>query len=121
MNDGGRLLSDAAVHQEANSDKDKRNTETLSHIKDHIVLETHLRLLDELDKEAHSEATYEEGSDKESSMKLRQSIFVHQDLEHTQKEVAESLIKLGRMLWFRLVSKLENEAPRKRSNVSVDL
>ena len=88
MYDGGRLLSDAAVHQEANTDKDKRNAETLSHIKDHILLKTYLRFLDELDEEAHTEATDEEGADEESPMKFRQSVLVHQDLEHSQKEIA---------------------------------
>ena len=121
MNDGCRLLSDAAVHQEANSDKDERNTEALSHIQDHTLLETYLRLLDELNEEAHSEATDKEGSDEESSAKLRQSVLVHQDLEYSQKEVAESLIKLCRMLWLCLVSELKNEAPRERSYVSIDL
>ena len=120
MNDGGRLFSDAAVHQEANTDKDKRNTETLSHIKDHIVLKTYLRLLDELDEEAHTEATDEEGADEESSMKFRQSVLVHQDLEHSQKEVTESLINLCRMLWLCLVSELKNEAPRKRGYITVN-
>ena len=99
MNDGCRLLSDAAVHQEANSDKDERNTEALSHIQDHTLLETYLRLLDELNEEAHSEATDKEGSDEESPMKLWKSVFVHQNLENSQEEVAESLIKLGRMFW----------------------
>ena len=88
MNDGGRLFSDAAVHQEANTDKDKRNAEALSHIQDHILLETYLRLLDELDEEAHTEATDEEGADEESPMKFRQSVLVHQDLEYSKQEVA---------------------------------
>ena len=120
MDNRGRLFSDAAVHQEANSDKDERNAEALSHIQDHILLETYLRLLDELDEEAHTEATDKEGADEESSVKLRQSVLVHQNLEYSQKEVAESLIKLCRMLWLCLMSELKNEAPRERGYITVN-
>ena len=96
MNDSCRLLSDAAVDKKAHTKKDERNTEALTHIKNHILLETYLRLLDELDEEAHSEASDEECSDKESSMKLRKSVLVHQYLEYSQKEVA-SKSSLGRL------------------------
>ena len=113
MYDGGRLLSDTTVHQEGDSDKNERNAEALSHIQDHIVLETHLRFLEELDEEAHTDTPDEEGADEESPMKFRQSVLVHQDLEYSQEEVAESLVKLCRMLRLSLVSEFENEAPRK--------
>ena len=120
MNNRGRLFSYAAVHQEGKSDKDERNAEALTHIKNHILLKTDLWFLYEFDEEAHTEATDEEGTDEESSMKLRQSVLVHQDLEHSQEEVAESLIKLCRMLWLRLVSELENKAPRERGYITVN-
>ena len=120
MDNGCRLLSDAAVHQEGHSDQDERDTETLSHIQNHILLETDLRLLDELDEEAHSEAADEEGSDEESSVEFRKSVLIHQYLEHSQKEVAECFIKLRRMLWFGLAPKFEDKAPWERSNISVD-
>ena len=93
------LLSDIAIYEEGCSKKDKRDTQALTHIQNHILLETNLRFLDEFDKEAHSEATDKEGSDEESPMKLWKSVFVHQNLENSQEEVAESLIKLGRMFW----------------------
>jgi hypothetical protein len=87
-----RLFSDETICQEAYSEKDERDAQPLTHIQNHILLESYLRLLDELDKESHSEASDEKCSDKESSMKLRKLILVHQNLEYSQKEVADSLI-----------------------------
>ena len=115
-----RLLLDVTVDKETYAQKHERDAEPLSHVQDHILLESHLRLLDELDEETHSEASDEECSDKESSVELVKPVPVHQYLEDTQQEVAEGLIKLCRMLWLRLTTKLEDESPWKICDISVD-
>ena len=50
MNYHCRLLLHMAVDKESDSEKYERYAEQLSHVKDHILLETYLRLLDELDE-----------------------------------------------------------------------
>jgi hypothetical protein len=45
----GRLFLHMAVDKESDSEKYERYAEQLSHVKDHVLLETYLRLLDELD------------------------------------------------------------------------
>lgn len=116
-----RLFLYMAVNQEADAEKDERNAEPLAHIQNHILLESDLRLLDEFYQEAHSEASDEECTDEEAAVQLRKSVFIHQYLEHTEKEIAQGLIELGRVLRFRLTSKLEDESPRKVRNISVNL
>ena len=121
MNYHGRLLLNMAVDKESYSEKYERNAEQLSHVKDHILLETYLRLLDELDEETHSETADEERSDEESPMELRKPILIHQYLEDSQKEIAEGFVKLGRMLWLCLSSELEDESPWKACDISINL
>ena len=121
MNDHRRLLPDMAIYEEADADKHERDAEPLTHIEDHLVLESYLRFLDELDEETHTETADEECSDEESPVELRKSVLVHQDLEYSEKEIAERLVKLCRMLWLCLSSELEDEAPRKTCHVTVDL
>ena len=81
-----------AVYKEADSQKDERDTEPLSHIKHHILFETHLRFLDELNDESHAEAAKEECSYKEATMKLFKPVPVHEYLEDAQNEIAQCLI-----------------------------
>ena len=116
-----RLFLYMAVNQEADAEKDERNAEPLAHIQNHILLESDLRLLDEFYQEAHSEASDEECTDEEAAVQFRKSVFIHQYLEYTEKEIAQGLIELGRVLRFRLTSKLEDESPRKVRNISINL
>ena len=121
MDDHRRLLLYMGINKEGYTQNDERNAEKLSHVQDHVLLESYLRLLDELDEEAHSEASDEECSDEESPVELRKSVLVQQDLEYSEKEVAESFIKLGRMLRLGLSAELEDEAPWKVCDVTVYL
>ena len=121
MDNHCRLFPDMCINEEADAQKDERYAEPLSHIKNHVLLEADLRLLDELDEEAHTEAADEKCSDEESSVELRQPVLVHQDLEDSKEEVAEGLVKLGRMLRFGLAAELEDEAPREACHVTVNL
>ena len=121
MDDHRRLLLYMGINKEGYTQDDERNAEKLSHIQDHVLLESYLRLLDELDEEAHAETPDEEGSDEEATIELVESVLVHQDLEHAKKEVAESLIKLSRMLRLGLSTEFEDEAPRQRSHIAVYL
>ena len=114
-----RLLPDETVNKKTYSDKHKRDAEPLSHIQNHILLESHLRFLDELYEETHSETSDEEGSDEESTMKLRKSVLIHKYLKYTEKEIAQRLIELSRMLRLGLSSQLEDEAPRKSGDITV--
>ena len=116
-----RLLLDVAVDQEADAEKNERNAEPLAHVEYHVLLEADLRLLDEFDEEAHAEASDEECSDEESPVKFVKPELVHQYLEDSQKEVAERLVKLGRMLRFGLSSEFENESPWKICDITVNL
>ena len=120
MHDHRRLLLHIGIDKEADAEKDERNTEQLSHVKDHILLEADLRLLDEFDKEAHAEASDEECTDEESPVELRKLVFVHQDLEDSEKEIAEGLVELGRMFRFSLAAELEDEAPWEVCDVTID-
>ena len=86
------------------AEKYERDAEPLAHVKYHILLEADLRLLDELDEETHAEASDEECSDEESSMELRKLVLIHQDLEYSQEEIAQSLVQLSRMLRLGLSS-----------------
>ena len=115
-----RLLLYMAVYKESDAQKDERYAEPLAHIENHVLFEADLRLLDELDEEAHAETSDEECSDEESAMELRQTVLIHQDLEDAQEEVAEGFVKLGRMLRLGLVTKLEDESPWQVCHVAVD-
>ena len=121
MHDSRRLFSYICIDQESDAEKNERDAEPLTHVQNHIMLETHLRFLDELDEEAHAETSDEEGSDEEAAIKFVEPVLVHQDLEDAQKEVTESFIKLCGMLRLCLSPEFENEAPRQRSNISVYL
>ena len=65
MHRAGRHLAHKSHHKDACAGNDERQREQLSHIKDHSLLEAHLRLLDELDKEPHPEASDEEEPEEE--------------------------------------------------------
>ena len=54
-------------------------------------------------------------------MEFRQPVLVHKDLEHTKEEIAECLVKLGRMLRFCLAPELEYESPWKICDITIDL
>ena len=102
-----RLLPYICVYEEAYTKKNERYAQPLAHIQNHILLESHLRLFDELYEETHSEASDEKCSDEESPVELRQPVLVHQDLENSQKEVAQGFIKLSRMFWFGLAPEFD--------------
>ena len=116
-----RLLLHISVYEEAYTQKNERHAQPLSHIQNHILFESYLRLLDELDEESHSEASDEECSDEESPVELRKSVLVHQYLENSEKEVAQCFIKLSRMLRIGLSSEFEDESLRKVCHITVDL
>ena len=69
----------------------------MSHVEKHILLEFHLRVLDELDEEAGTEAADEEPADEEAAVHLVQFLFIDEDEDYAEDEVAESLVELGRM------------------------
>ena len=121
MDNPCRLLLYITIYKEADAKKDERDAQKLTHVQDHILLETNLRFLDELDEEAHAEASDEEGSDEEASVELVQTESVHKDLEHSEEEIAQGLIKLRRMFRLGLAAELEDEAPWKIRDISVDL
>jgi hypothetical protein len=117
----GRLLPDESIDKEADSYKDERYAEPLSHIQNHILLEAHLRFLDELYEETHSEKDDEEYTDEGSPVDLVQSEFIKTDEDYSEKSIAQSFIKLGRMLRESLAAKVEDETPRKICDITVDL
>jgi hypothetical protein len=92
MHNHRRLLLDKGVDQHGDTREDEWDTKPLSHVEYHIVLESHLRLLDELDEETHSEASDEECADEESAMEFRKSVLVHKYLENTQEEITQGFI-----------------------------
>ena len=112
MNCSSRLFFYVAVDKEAYAKQNERYAEPLSHIQYHILLEHHLRFLDEFDKESHSEATDEECSDEETAIEFIELILIHQYLEYSEEEIAERFIELSRMFRLGLASELENESPR---------
>lgn len=116
-----RLLPDKCIDKKADTDKYERQAEPLSHIQNHILFEAYLRFLDELYEEAHSEKNDEEYADEGSSIHLVQSESVKADEDNSKKSIAQSLIKLGRMLWQSLATKVEDETPRKICHITVDL
>ena len=116
-----RLLPDESIDEEADSYKDERNAEPLSHIQNHILLEAYLRFLDELYEETHSEKDDEEYTDEGSPVDLAQSELVKADEDNSEKSIAQSLIKLGRMLGESLAAQVEDETPRKICDITVDL
>ena len=71
MDNHRRHLLDTGIYKETYSDKDERNTEPLTHVEYHVILESDLYLLDELDEETASETSDEECSDEESPVELR--------------------------------------------------
>jgi hypothetical protein len=70
MHNHRRLLLDKGVDQHGDTREDEWDTKPLSHVEYHIVLESHLRFFDELDKETHSEASDKEDTDECSSIDL---------------------------------------------------
>ena len=62
-----RLLPDERKNQDADSCQNKRKRKNLSHIENHILLETDLRLLYEFNQEAHAETSDKEGTEEEAA------------------------------------------------------
>ena len=56
MDYGRRCLSDIGVDQQSDTEKYERYREQLPHVKNHVLLESDLGFLDELDDEPHAEA-----------------------------------------------------------------
>ena len=93
----GRKLADGRIDEETDTEKDEWDAEPLPHVEKHILLELHLRVLDELDEEAGTETADEEPTDEEAAVHLVQFLFVDEDEDDAEDEVAESLVELGRM------------------------
>lgn len=113
MDYSGRLLPDICVNQESDTEKNKRDTQNLAHIEDHIVFESYLRLLDEFNDEPHAEAYDEEDSDECSPVNLVQPELVKTDKSKAKNKVSQCLVQLCRMLGFRLAPEIKDKAPRK--------
>lgn len=116
-----RLFSDKRINQESDADKDERNAENLSHIENHIVLECHLRFLDEFYEESHAETYDEEYADECSAIYLLQIELIHAQEHDSENQVAQCFVNLGRMFRFGFAPQVEDEAPRKSGHVSVNL
>ena len=97
MHRHGRLAPLETIDDQAYTRYDKRYAEKLSHIQDHIFLESHLRFLDEFDKKTHSEKDYEENADQGSSFKFRKTVFIQAHKHQSENKIAQCLIQLGRM------------------------
>ena len=87
-----RLLLFVRIYKKPYSHKDKRNTEKLTHVENHILLEHHLWFLDELNEETHTEASNKEGSDKESSINLISLELINYCQNNSKDEVAEGFV-----------------------------
>ena len=83
----GRNSLAIGVNQNQDACYDKGNGENLSHIQSHILLETYLRLLDELDEEAHSETAQEEGPEKEAAGHLVETVLVDENEDDAEDKV----------------------------------
>ena len=121
VNRSCRHLADEGVNQEADTYENERNTENLSHVQSHSFLESNLRFLDEFYKETHSEKYDEEDADECAPINLVQFEPVHPEEDETENQIAECLIQLRRVFRLGLSAKLENKAPRKIGNITINL
>ena len=93
----------------------------MSHIENHILLETDLRLLYEFNQEAHAETSDKEGTEKEAPVNLVGLVSVKRKQQEAEDEIGEGLIELGRMLWHGLTPEFEDEAPGQGGLIAVNL
>ena len=93
----------------------------MSHIENHILLETDLRLLYEFNQEAHSETSDKEGTEEEAPVNLVGLVSVKRKQQEAEDEIGEGLIELGRMLWHGLTPEFEDKAPGQGGLIAVNL
>ena len=121
VNGSRRHLADEGINQKANADKNERNTQNLSHVQSHRLLKSHLWFLDEFYQEAHAEKHDEEDADECAPINLVQFEPVHPEEDETENQIAECLIQLRRVFRLGLSAKLEDKAPRKIGNITINL
>lgn len=121
MDNHCRLILVFGIHQQEYADEYEWDTQKLAHIEQHILLESHLRLLDELYQETHAEKHYEEYPDKCASSDVFQLVAVHPQENQSENQIAQRLVYLRRMMRNGLPCPQENEAPRKRGDIPVYL
>ena len=97
-----RALAPGGINQNRDTSDDKGDGKQLTHIEGHSLLELNLRLLDEFDKEPHTEAAQQEGAEEETAVHLVQFLCIHPYQEQSQQQVAEGFVELRRMLGLRL-------------------
>ena len=77
MNYGRGAFGHGRINQQGDTHNDERNRQELPHIQSHSLFELHLRLLDKLNKEPHSEAAHQEKSEEESAVHFVQFLAVN--------------------------------------------
>ena len=83
-----RLFLNQAIYYKTDTEKDERHAEPLAHVKHHILFESYLRFLDELDKEAHSEKNDKEAADECTLVHLLCVVFIKKDKDDSENGVA---------------------------------
>ena len=110
-----------APDEESYAEEYERDAEELAHVEKHVLLEAHLRFLDELYQETHSEEHHEECSYDGTFVEFVPFCIVECHQYQSENEVAEALIQLCRVLGQGFASEVEDEAPWKGGDISVDL
>ena len=121
MLDCCRCFDDEGPDEQEDSRDDERYRQQLTHIQCHSLFEADLRFLDKFDQEAHSEAAYEEESEEESAVNLVELFGVNPYKYQSQNKIAERFVYLCRVFGLCFSAQLEDESPRERGDVSVDL
>ena len=100
---------------EENTGQGKRNAENLTHIEDHVGLESHLIVLYELNEETCGKSTDKEGAEEETPTVATALLPVHPHHESEQGEICQRLVNLRgvacktvvQLIPFRRTDKLE--------------
>ena len=121
MNRHSRLSHLGSIHKETYSEKDERDTQKLTHVKDHILLEINLGFLDEFYEEPHPETNNEEDPYERASVDTVEFLHIQPKKEQAEDQIAERFVQLSRMFGLCLTSETEHESPRKSCDISVYL
>ena len=121
MDGAGGNLFGVCPDEEAYAQEDKGDGENLSHVQDHVLFKSHLRVLYELDEDAAAEAHNHEQAHEGAAVHLVQIPLV-KGVKHKAKEkICAGLVQLRGVAGGRFPVALEHEAPGKVCWVAVNL
>lgn len=116
-----RQLFDEGPDYESNAKENEGDAEELSHVKEHSLLEFHLRILYEFYEETSAEAADEEDSGDDSPVEFIFAEEIQRKEDYSKGKIERGLVQLRWMTGNGFPVPLEYKAPGKICGAAVNL